>query len=122
MKRLLRIRRHGIFLSSNLIAVRNCEIHRFWICLLYTSCTVLLGVVQSSAALVLSGQLIALYNEDPAVIAAGVHRLWTVASVYTLWGIADVLMGGIRGYGRSVAPMVINLLGTCGVDVYKRQV
>ena len=24
-------------------------------------------------------------------------------------------MGGIRGYGRSVAPMVINLLGTCGV-------
>ena len=79
------------------------------------SCTVLLGVVQSSAALVLSGQLIALYNEDPAVIAAGVHRLWTVASVYTLWGIADVLMGGIRGYGRSVAPMVINLLGTCGV-------
>lgn len=50
------------------------------------SCTVLLGVVQSSAALVLSGQLIALYNEEPGGDRSGVHRLWTVASVYTLWG------------------------------------
>ena len=101
------------FTGQNLGAGEHGRIGRVMrICL---SCTVLLGIAQSGAALALSGRLIALYNEDPAVIAAGVHRLWTVASVYTLWGIADVLMGGIRGYGRSVAPMVINLLGTCGV-------
>ena len=79
------------------------------------TCTVVLGLVQSGAAIVASQWLISLYNEDPAVISAGVQRLWMVGSFYTLWGIADVIMGGIRGYGISIAPMVINLLGTCVV-------
>lgn len=79
------------------------------------ACTVILGLVQSGTAIMTSEWLISLYNEDPAVIAAGVQRLWMVGSLYTLWGIADVIMGGIRGYGISIAPMVINLLGTCVV-------
>ena len=56
-----------------------------------------------------------IYNTDPAVVQAGILRLWIVGSTYTLWGLSDVLMGGIRGYGISLSPMLINLVGTCGV-------
>ena len=40
-------------------------------------------------------------------------RLYIVATLYVVFGLADVLMGAIRGYGYPIAPVIINLLGTC---------
>lgn len=77
-------------------------------------CTVVLGCAQSLLTVLFSQPLIGIYNTDSAVIQAGTQRLLIVGSTYTLWGIADVLMGGIRGHGITLAPMVINLLGICG--------
>lgn len=99
------------FTSQNIGAGRYDRISRIVrICLL---CTVALGVVQSAAVVALSRPLVSIYNSDPAVIAAGAQRLWIVASAYVIFGIADVLVGAIRGYGIPIAPVVINLLGTC---------
>lgn len=58
-------------------------------------------------------ELIRLFNGDSAVVAAGTERLMWVGRWYVLFGCADVLIGSIRGFGISVAPMLINLLGTC---------
>jgi len=58
-------------------------------------------------------ELVALFNRDPAVIRAGTVRLLWVGQWYVIFGLADVLVGCIRGFGTSVGPMVINLLGTC---------
>lgn len=76
-------------------------------------CTVVLGVAQSALAVLFAPQLIGIYNGDPAIIQAGVERLWTVATCYTIFGVADVFVGAIRGYGIPLVPVVINLLGTC---------
>ena len=38
-----------------------------------------------------------------------------VATLYFIFGIADVLIGAIRGCGSPVAPGVINLLCTCAL-------
>lgn len=80
------------------------------ICLL---CTVALGLFLSVAALAFPGQLVGIYNQDPAVIQAGAERLRLVGALYVIYGVADVLIGAIRGCGIPVAPVVINLLGTC---------
>ena len=101
------------FTSQNLGAGEQTRIGQVMrVCL---GCTAALGLCQSALALLLAGPLVGVYNTDPAVIRAGVQRLWIVGSTYTLWGVADVLMGGIRGYGISISPMLINLVGTCGV-------
>lgn len=74
----------------------------------------MVGVAQSALAVLFAKPLISIYNSDPAVIAAGAWRLIIIASPYAIFGMADVLVGAIRGYGVPIAPMIINLLGTCG--------
>lgn len=99
------------FISQNIGAGRYERIRDIVrLCML---CTILLGTVLTAGILLCSDGLIAIFNPDPAVIAAGSSRLWTVATFYVIFGAADVLMGAIRGYGIPIAPVVINLLGTC---------
>lgn len=42
-------------------------------------------------------------------------RLMFVAAPYFLCGIMDVMVGSLRGLGWSVAPMVVSILGACGL-------
>lgn len=78
-------------------------------------CTVVTGVVLSAFTLLLDEPILRIYNEDPAVIDAGGVHLYMVATLYFIFGIADVLTGAIRGCGSPVAPVVINLLCTCAL-------
>lgn len=80
------------------------------ICLL---CTLAVGLLQSVLCVLLSHPLVGLYSNDPAVIQAGVDRLCMIAPFYTLFGLSDILVAGIRGCGVSITPAVINLLGIC---------
>ncbi|MBQ2996977.1 MAG: MATE family efflux transporter [Oscillibacter sp.] len=76
-----------------------------------------LGVGAALGALIylLRFQLIGLYNTDPAVIAVGAQRLAVLVAPYLLLGMVDVLTGAVRGCGAALAPVIINLLGTCGL-------
>lgn len=38
-----------------------------------------------------------------------------VCGTYFLCGIMDVLVGSLRGMGYSVTPMIVSLLGACGL-------
>lgn len=99
------------FTSQNLGAGKYDRIVRVVrICLMYT---LIIGIAQSVFVVFFSHPLLGIYNTDPAVIEAGALRLLVVASVYVIFGLADVLVGAIRGYGVPIAPVVINLLGTC---------
>ena len=99
------------FLSQNIGAGRYDRVGKVVrICML---CTLVLGILEGIGAVAFAPQLISIYNTDPAVIDQGTLRLHVVASVYVIFGIADVLIGTIRGCGRPIAPVVINLLGTC---------
>lgn len=101
------------FSSQNLGARQHRRIIRtVRTCLL---CTVTVGVVLSTAVSVFAHALVSIYNSDPAVIQAGAERVWTVVPFYVIFGMADVLVGAIRGCGSPVAPVVMNLLATCGL-------
>lgn len=75
--------------------------------------TVALGLAEGLLIQGWAPDLIRLFNGDPAVVAAGTERLLRVGRWYVIFGCADVLVGCIRGFGISLAPMLINLLGTC---------
>jgi Na+-driven multidrug efflux pump len=59
--------------------------------------------------------LLGIYSESPDVIAAGMIRLKIICSVYALCGIMDVFVGALRGIGYSIVPMIVSLVGACGL-------
>ena len=62
--------------------------------------------------------LLSIYRPGEAeVIAAGLIRLAHVGLPYFLCGIMEVLVGSLRGMGRSIMPMIVSLLGACGLRV-----
>ncbi len=61
--------------------------------------------------------LLRLYSSDSEVITYGVIRMKIIFSTYFLCGIMDVLVGSIRGLGYSVIPMIVSLLGACGLRI-----
>ena len=57
--------------------------------------------------------LISIYNSNPEVIKAGLNRLKMVCQPYVLCGYMDMLVGCLRGMGKSVMPMIVSLMGAC---------
>ncbi|MBQ2832971.1 MAG: MATE family efflux transporter [Clostridia bacterium] len=80
------------------------------VCMLWA---VVFGLLLGVLSCVFGEHLLALYSSDPAVIAAGLERMYIVCAPYFLCGMMDVMTGALRGIGYSVLPMVVSLLGAC---------
>ena len=61
--------------------------------------------------------LLAFFNPDPKVIELGIIRLWYIVAPEFIQAFIDVLSGAMRGYGFSLAPAILTLLGICGVRI-----
>ena len=61
--------------------------------------------------------LLGLIKSDPDVVARGMVRIRINLGVYFLLSAMDILSGALRGFGRSVTPMVATLIGACGLRV-----
>lgn len=82
------------------------------------ACAATVGLVMSILVQVFGESLLAFYITDsPQSIADGMMRLTYVCGFYFLVGLMDVSTGSLRGYGASVVPMVICLLGVCGIRI-----
>lgn len=68
----------------------------------------------SAIVVALGAKLMWFFNEDPDVIASGVIRINFIASLEIINAINEMLSGALRGYGRSLWPAVITLVGVCG--------
>lgn len=101
------------FTSQNIGACRYERITKILLsgllCVTVTWAVLGLGVVA------LSKPLLSIYTSGAAAIEAGAQRLMVVSGTYALCGIMDVMVGGIRGLGYSVLPMIVSLLGACGL-------
>lgn len=76
------------------------------------------GVVMSSVMIIFGRQLLSIYITDSAAaIEYGFVRLLYMGIPYFLLGLMDTTTGALRGMGASVAPMVISVLGVCGIRI-----
>ena len=57
--------------------------------------------------------LLGVVNPDPAVIEQGMLRFQVNFTTYFIAGILDIVGGGLRSLGRSVAPMIVTMLCVC---------
>lgn len=77
------------------------------------------GFTVGMAALVLifAHPLLGLFNADLVVVGLGITRLWYIVAPEFLQVFIDVFSGALRGYGYSLQPAILTLIGICGVRI-----
>lgn len=75
------------------------------------------GLVFGNGAAFFGRHILRLYSSDVEVIGYGMVRLGIICTFYCLCGMMDTMVGAIRGLGYSVMPMIVSLIGACGLRV-----
>lgn len=102
------------FTSQNLGAGKYERINK--ILLSGLLCVVVVwAILGLGVCMTLSRQLLSIYTSGNASIEAGAQRMLYVCGTYFLCGIMEVLVGSLRGMGYSVTPMLVSLIGACGL-------
>lgn len=78
-------------------------------------CVITVGVVFGNLVTLSGHVLLGIYSSSEEVIQAGMIRLGIVSRTYALCGIMDVMVGALRGIGYSILPMIVSLIGACGL-------
>ena len=100
------------FVSQNIGAKKYERINKIVITLLL--CVLVTGIVFGNVIYALGEPLLRLYTDSQDVVAAGMKRMMYASCFYFLFGMMDSMVAVMRGMGRSVAPMIVALLGVCG--------
>ena len=81
------------------------------------ACVTVTGLVLGNLAYGFGNVLLLFYTTSPAVVIEGLRRLSYVSAWYFICGIMDTLVGVLRGLGYSIVPMIVSLIGACGLRI-----
>ena len=101
------------FTSQNLGAGNYRRIWR--VLALAQCCVIVVGLLMGCGTVFFGPRLLRRYTHSPAVIDCAMQRLYIVCLPYAICGIMDVAVGTLRGIGYSVLPMIVTLVGACGL-------
>lgn len=86
--------------------------------LICLGCVCVVGLSTGFLAYSFGPTLLSIYITDsPEAISYGMIRLGFICLPYFLCGLMDVATGALRGMGASFIPMVICVLGVCGIRI-----
>ncbi|MBR0348579.1 MAG: MATE family efflux transporter [Clostridia bacterium] len=103
------------FASQNLGAGQYKRIRK-----IYFNCIgVSMGIaaIFGVALLAFGPQILTVFSTDSEVIDMGLIRLKLFAVTYIINSVLDVTTGQMRGLGKSVIPMIVTMVGVCGLRV-----
>ncbi len=102
------------FAGQNMGARKYSRINRVFS--INVMCTFVVGIMVGILFNVFLEPLLALYSvTDPIAIDFAKTRMFFVTFMYFLCGINDVATGILRGIGSSLVPMIICIVGVCGL-------
>lgn len=104
------------FTSQNMGAkkYRNVgKVYRY--CLIVT---VIVGLGMGWLGRLFGDQIVGLFSDEAEVIAIGAERLKMIMPFYFFCSLMDVAACQIRGMGKSVEPMIVSLIGACGIRLF----
>ena len=101
------------FTSQNVGAGKKDRIGK--ILLTAEGCVIVTGIVFGWLMYGFGRPLLHIYSSSTEVIEAGMVRLAIILLPYALCGMMDVVVGVLRGMGYSVGPMIMSLVGACGL-------
>ncbi len=103
------------FTSQN-IGAKNIEnigrIYRY--CLTFASA---IGISLGIVGFIFSEQIVSFFSDDAGVIQIGAERMRLVMPFFFFCSLMDVTASEIRGMGKSVEPMLVSLIGACGIRI-----
>ena len=104
------------FIGQNVGAHQYQRVKKtLWICL---ACVAVVGLGGSFLAYTFGPSLLSIYITDSVeAISYGMLRLSCVCLPYFICGLMDVSTGALRGMGASMVPMIISVLGVCGIRI-----
>ena len=73
--------------------------------------------VLSIFILIFAEELLSFFNPDPNVVALGKTRLLYVVGPEVICVVLEGLSGALRGYGYSMIPALLALVGICGIRI-----
>ncbi|MCR4596526.1 MAG: MATE family efflux transporter [Lachnospiraceae bacterium] len=80
-------------------------------------CVILTGVILGRSVYFFGTELMSMYTTSTEVASLGLERIKWVCGLYALCGMMDVMVGILRGIGYSVLPMIVSLIGACGLRI-----
>ena len=84
--------------------------------LICLACAITVTITLSALIYAFGPQLLSIYITDSQeAIQYGMIRFAYVTLPYFLCALMDVTTGGLRGLGASITPMLISVLGVCGI-------
>ncbi len=101
------------FISANVGARKTERINR--ILVRAQICVIATGLILGGSSYLFGYQLLNIYTDSRAVMDAGITRMMYVCLPYFLCGMMDVMVGGLRGLGYAILPMIVSLIGACGL-------
>ena len=79
------------------------------------------GLVALAAAIALilsfGKPLLSVFNNDPEVVDTGYIRLMMVTLSHTFSLLYEVMSGYLRGFGISLTPAILTMVGVCGIRI-----
>ena len=104
------------FIGQNAGARQYKRVNKtLWVCLV---CVAAVGLSLGSLVWSLGPKLLSIYITDSQeAISYGMVRLAHICLPYFLCGLMDVSTGALRGLGASFVPMLISVLGVCGIRI-----
>ena len=101
------------FTSQNFGAGKYKRINKIFI--VGEICVFVVGICIGNAIALGGSTLLCIYTSNPSVIEAGMHRIAIICTTYVLCGMMEVVVGALRGIGYSIIPMLVSLVGVCGI-------
>ncbi len=103
------------FTSQNYGAGQFRRIRRIYFNCIGVSAAI--AVIFGVALLCFGPQILTVFSTDAEVIEMGLIRLRLFAFTYIINSALDVTTGQMRGLGKSVIPMIVTMVGVCGLRV-----
>ncbi|MBE6349492.1 MAG: MATE family efflux transporter [Spirochaetaceae bacterium] len=101
------------FVSQNLGAKKFDRIGK--VVFVSLGSVLLVGTALMLIVMITGPKLLGFYTASEDVILSGMVRLRMICIPYVLCGIMDVMANSIRGIGSSLLPMVVTMVGACGI-------
>jgi len=104
------------FTSQNMGAKKYRNIAKVYkYCLLIT---LVVGLGMGWGGKLFGNQIVSLFSDDAEVIKIGAERLDMIMPFYFFCSLMDVAACQIRGMGKSFEPMIVSLIGACGIRLF----
>jgi len=103
------------FTSQNYGAKKPERVRR--VCTLCLMMAITLSLVLGGGAYLGGNFLLSLYTADGKVMEYGLRRMLITCVPYFTIALMNVMVGMLRGLGSSMMPMLMSIIGTCGLRI-----